>query len=91
MVNNRDQLIDTAVSAASELIGFLQDAGPVNSAQARIIIESAVRASVANAAPWEIRDSAKRVFKDLERPVGKEPVQLGLALGGDSNANRSAE
>jgi hypothetical protein len=70
MTDARTDRIDNAVSAASELIGFLQDAGPVNSAQANLIIEAAVRASVANVEQWEIRDSAKRVAADLEKPVG---------------------
>ena len=51
-----------------------------------MIIEAAVRAEVANAADWEIRDSVKRVAADLEKPVGTEGVQLGLALDGGSNA-----
>jgi hypothetical protein len=62
----REDKIDHAVSAASELIGFLQDAGPVNGAQARIIIEAAVRATVGNAEEWEVRASAKRIAADLE-------------------------
>jgi len=43
-MSTRTDRIDAAVSAASELIGFLQDAGPVNGAQARLIVEAAVRA-----------------------------------------------
>jgi hypothetical protein len=84
-MGDRTDRIDAAVSAAGELIGFLQDAGPVNGAQARLIIEAAVRAEVANAEEWEIRDSAKRISKDLEKPVLGEGVQLGLALDGGSD------
>ena len=58
--------IDGAISAASELIAHLQDAGPVNSAQARLLIEAAVRASVANAEQWEIVASAKRIAGELK-------------------------
>lgn len=89
MTDTRADRIDNAVSAASELIGFLQDVGPVNGAQAKLIIEAAVRASVANVAEWEIRDSVKRVSKDLEMPVGGEAVQLGLPLDGGSDVNHS--
>lgn len=85
MTHTRADRIDNAVSAASELIGFLMDAGPINSAQAKLIIEAAVRASVANAEQWEIVASAKRVAADLEKPVGGEPVH-GLVLDGGTNA-----
>ena len=67
MSNPREDRIDTTVSAASELIGFLQDAGPVNGAQARLIIEAACRAAVPNAQDWKVRESAARIATELER------------------------
>jgi hypothetical protein len=90
MGDARTERIDNAVSAASELIGFLQDAGPVNGAQARLIVEAVVRASVAKVEDWEIRASAKRVAADLEKPVLGEGVQLGLALEGGQHGDRTA-
>jgi hypothetical protein len=67
MTNPRTDRIDAAVSAASELIGFLQDAGPVNGAQARLIIEAAVRASVPNAEDWEVKESAARIAAEFRK------------------------
>jgi hypothetical protein len=81
-MGDRTDRIDAAVSSAGELIAALQDEGPVNGGQARVIIEACVRAAVGNAEPWEIRASAARVSKDLER----ESAQLGLRLDGESDA-----
>jgi hypothetical protein len=66
MSNPRSDRIDSAVSGAGELIGLLQVAGPINGAQARLIIEAAVRATVPNFESWEIRDSAGRIAAELE-------------------------
>jgi hypothetical protein len=65
MGNARADRIVAAVSAASELIRFLQDAGPVNGAQARLIVEAAVRATVPNAEDWEVKESAARIAAEL--------------------------
>ena len=62
----RAERIDDAVSLGLELVRALDDAGPINSKQIRVIIDAAVRAKVANAAEFEIRDSAKRIMADLE-------------------------
>jgi hypothetical protein len=64
-MSTRTDRIDAAVSAASELIGFLQDAGPVIGAQARLIVEAAVRAAVPNAEDWEVKESAARIAAEL--------------------------
>jgi len=66
-MGDRTARIDAAVSAASELIGFLQDAGPVNGAQARLIVEAAVRASVPNAEDWEVKESAARIAAEFRK------------------------
>ena len=59
--NPRADRIDDAVSAASELIGHLQDQGPVTPGQARLIVLAAVRAAVPGAETWEVRESAARI------------------------------
>jgi hypothetical protein len=56
--------IDTAVSAAGELIGLLMTKGPVTPAQARLIVEATVRSAVPNFEGWEIRDSASRIVAE---------------------------
>jgi hypothetical protein len=66
VMSARTDRIDTAISAASELIGFLQDAGPVNGAQARLIVDAAVRAAVPNVEDWEVKESAARIAAELE-------------------------
>jgi hypothetical protein len=81
-MGDRADRIDSAVASAGELIAALQDEGPITGGQARVIIEACVRAVVGNAEPWEIRASAQRVSKDLER----ESAQLGLGLDGGDGA-----
>jgi hypothetical protein len=76
MTNIRTERIDAAVASAGELIAALQDHGAVTSAQARLIVEAAVRASVPNAEPFEIRDSAKRISGELEG-AGKNDCPTG--------------
>jgi hypothetical protein len=65
MVDARTERIDAAVSAGGELIGFLQQEGPVTP-QARLIVEAVVRAAVRNAEDWEVRKSAARIATELE-------------------------
>jgi hypothetical protein len=64
-VTIRAEKIDAAVCAASELISALESEGPVNSAQVRLLVLAAVRASVSNAEPWEIKTAVERVAGDL--------------------------
>jgi hypothetical protein len=66
MVDARTERIDAAVSAGGELIGFLQQEGPVTPGQARLIVEAVVRAAVRNAEDWEVRKSAARIATELE-------------------------
>ena len=70
MSNARTDRIDNAVSAGAELLGFLSREGPITPAQARLVIEAAVRAVVPNAEDWEVRDSATRIAGELEREGG---------------------
>jgi hypothetical protein len=67
MANARTDRIDDAVASAGELIGFLQQEGPVTPGQARLIVEAVVRAAVPNADDWEVRESAARITTKLER------------------------
>jgi hypothetical protein len=67
MAHARTERIDAAVSAGGELIGFLQQEGPVTPGQARLIVEAVVRAAVPNAEDWEVRESAARIATELER------------------------
>jgi hypothetical protein len=69
-MSTRTDRIDAAVSAASELIGFLQDEGPVNGAKARLIVEAAVP----NARDWEVKESA--LASDVIRGRGKWPITM---------------
>jgi hypothetical protein len=63
----RTEKIDDAVSAAGELISALQEKGPINSEQARVLVLAAARAVVPNFEEWEAHDSAIRVLADLEK------------------------
>jgi hypothetical protein len=65
MSNARGERIDAAVGAAGELIGFLLEEGPISPGQARLIVESVVRAAVPNAKNFEVRDSAARIAGEL--------------------------
>ena len=65
MTNVRSDRIDAAVAAGGELIAALQDHGPVTPGQARLIVEAAVRASVSNAEPWEIKTAVERIAGEL--------------------------
>ena len=57
----RNDKIDSAVARTGELLGFLQDEGPLTPGQARLLVLAAVRAVVPNALPHEIRQSAFRI------------------------------
>jgi len=63
----RNDRIDDAVSAASELIAALTDLGPVTPQQAKLIMVAAARAAVTNIEEFEVRDSAVRVAVELDR------------------------
>ena len=67
MADARTERIDDAVASAGELIGFLQQEGPVTPGQARLIVEAVVRAAVPNAKDWEVRESAARIATELGR------------------------
>ena len=62
----RTEKIDDAVSAAGELISALQEKGPINSEQARVLVLAAARAAVPNFEEWEANDSAIRILADLK-------------------------
>jgi hypothetical protein len=66
MSDARTERIDSAVSAAGELIGFLFQEGPVTPGQARLIVEAVVRAAVPNAKGFEVRESAARIAGELK-------------------------
>jgi hypothetical protein len=66
MSDARTDRIDSAVSAAGELIGMLMTKGPVGAEQARLIVEAVVRAAVPNFEGWELRNSASRIAAELE-------------------------
>jgi hypothetical protein len=63
----RNDRIDDAISAASELIAALIDLGPVTPAQAKLIMVAAARAAVANIQEHEVRDSAHRIAGELKK------------------------
>ena len=65
--NVRTERIDAAVSAAGELVGSLLDLGPINPAQAKLIVEAAVRAAVPNYQNFEVRESAARIAAEVKR------------------------
>jgi hypothetical protein len=69
MSDARTELIDVQVSKAGELIGALQEEGPITLGQARLIVEAVVRATVPNAKAFEVRDSAARIAAELEGEV----------------------
>jgi hypothetical protein len=60
----RAQRLDEAVAAAGELIGYLEEKGPVTPAQARLIVLAVVRATVPHAEGWEVRESAARIVAE---------------------------
>ena len=63
----RPEKIDDAVCAVGQLISALQEKGPSNSEQARLLVLAAARAVVPNFEEWEAHDSAIRVLADLEK------------------------
>jgi len=65
--DGRIEKIDDAICAASQLIAALLEHGPVNSRQARVIIEAGVRAAVSNAEFFEIRERAKVIAADMSK------------------------
>ena len=65
MTNVRTERIDAAVCAGSELVAALRDHGTVTPAQAKLIIESAIRAAVPNFESWEVRAAAMRIAGEL--------------------------
>ena len=74
MADARTARIDAAVSAGGELIGFLQQEGPVTPGQARLIVEAVVRAAVPNAEDWEVKESA--LASDVIRGRGRWPITM---------------
>jgi hypothetical protein len=63
----RKEKIDGAICAAGNLIGTLLDHGPINPAQAGVIITAAVRAVVPNVEPFEIRERAKVIVAEMSK------------------------
>jgi hypothetical protein len=70
--NARSEKIDDAVSRAGELVGALLDLGPINPAQAKLIVTAAVRAAVPNYRDFETRASATRIAEEFARFQGSE-------------------
>ena len=64
-MNDRQEKIDAAICAASELVRILLDLGPLNSEQVGIIIDGNVRAVVPDARDFEIIARAKVIAADL--------------------------
>jgi len=62
----RAEKIDAAVSDTGQLISALLEAGPLTPAQCSVLVMAAARAVVPNFEPWEARDSAARIVKELE-------------------------
>jgi hypothetical protein len=67
MTDTRTERIDNAVCAAGQLISALQEKGPINPEQARVLVLAAARAAVPHFEEWEAHDSAIRVLADLEK------------------------
>jgi hypothetical protein len=63
----RTEKIDDAVCAAGQLISALQEVGPVNPEQVRLLVLAAARAAVPNFHKWEANDSVIRILADLEK------------------------
>ena len=64
-MNARKEKIDAAICATSELIAKLLDHGPLNAAQAGILISGGVQASVPDAKDFEIVARARVISSDL--------------------------
>jgi hypothetical protein len=62
----RNEKIERAVAGAGELISALEEHGPINSAQARLLVLAAARPAVPRLESWEVWDAAKRIAKELE-------------------------
>jgi hypothetical protein len=62
----RTEKIDDAVGAAGQLISALQEKGPINPEQARVLVLAVARAAVPNFEEWEAHDSAIRIVAELE-------------------------
>ena len=67
MTNNRTDKIEAAVCDGAALVSALMEVGPLNSQQASLIIEAAVKAAVPNVEFFEICESARRIIVDLEK------------------------
>jgi hypothetical protein len=65
VTNIRTEKIDAAICAGTQLIAALMECGPLNSAQANVIIQAAVRAAVPNAEFFEIAERARAIVVDV--------------------------
>jgi len=64
--NIRKERLDGAICLGTELIAALMEFGPVNSAQANLIIQAAVRAAVPNAEFFEIAERVREIVVDFD-------------------------
>ena len=62
----RTEKIDDAVCAAGQLISALQEQGPINREQVRLLVLAAASAAVPNFKEWEANDSVIRILADLK-------------------------
>ena len=69
MSNLRANRIDNVMGAVGELISALEAAGPVNEAQAKLLVGAAVRA-VGKYQWWEIEQSVRRVLAATGQIMG---------------------
>jgi hypothetical protein len=74
--NVRKERIDTAICIGTELIAALMEVGPINSRQANLIIQAAVRAAVPNVAFFEIAERVREIVVDfdLRKQNGREDL-----------------
>lgn len=70
--NIRKERIDNAICIGTELIAALMEFGPVNSQQANLLIQAAVRAAVPNAEFFEICERVREIVVDFDVPHGRK-------------------
>jgi hypothetical protein len=61
----RRERIEDAVCKAGELIGALEEHGPITPEQTRILVHAVARAAVPNLEAWEVWQAATLISKEL--------------------------
>jgi len=74
--NIRKKKIDQAICIGTELIAALMEFGPINSKQANLIIQAAVRAALPNVEFFEIAERVREIVVDfdLRKHHGREDL-----------------